>query len=130
MVDNILNTIVATCVASFLIYYLKSSGLFRYTLEVLERALSRKEFPLYECLGGIIVPMADPNRQQVDMDHVPDVLYQRALNMARTQVAQGVFPRFDLKVMEKKYLYWVHAGMEGRVHVLSFYRRPRMFVLH
>ena len=127
MFDNMLNTIIATCIASFLIYYFKSSGLFSYSLDVLERAFAKKEFPLFECLGGIVVTLSDPSRQRIDMDHVPDVLYQRALNMAQTQAAQGMIPRFDLKIIGGKYLYWVHAGVEGRAHVLTFYRRPRLF---
>lgn len=119
--------IVATIIASFTVPALTSSGFFRYFLEVFERLFAGKEFPLYECLGGIVAPIHDPHQQQVDMNDVPDGLYQRALNMARVQVSHGMVPRFDLKVMGRRDVYWIHAGQEGPVHVLSFFRRPRLF---
>ena len=128
MFEEIVVAIIASFIASFAIYNLTSSVLFRYSLDVLERALSGKEFPLYDCIGGIVVPIGEPAGQQNYMKEVPNGLYQRALNMALVQAAAGEPPSFDLKVMGKRDVFWIHAGCEGRMHVLSFFRRPRLFV--
>ena len=128
MFEQITVAVIGSCIASFTIYYFKSSDLFGYSLNVLERVLSGKEFPLYDCIGGIIVPIGDPSGQYNDMNDVPDGLYQRALKMAVVQMAAGKPPSFDLKVVGDREVYWIHAGRENEVHVLSFFRRPRLFV--
>ena len=123
--DTMLESIITGCIASFLIYAFKSSGLFGYALDVMERMLCRQAFPLFECMGGIVVPVAgDP---QIEMDSVPDHLYDRVLGMAKIQVAQGLPLRFDLKIVDRTHVYWIHAGMDGGAHVLSFFQRPRLF---
>ena len=129
MVEQTVIAIIATCIASFATYLFKSSVILRYSLDVLERASSGKEFPLYECIGGIVVSNGEPREQYNDMDDVPNGLYERALKMALVQAADGKPPTFGLKVMGKRDVYWIHAGREGRVHVLSFFRRPRLFAL-
>ena len=129
MVEQTVIAIIATCIASFVIYLFKSSVILRYSLDVLDRASSGKEFPLYECIGGIVVPIGQPAGQHNDMDNVPNGLYERALKMALLKAAEGMPPSFDLKVMGKRDVYWIHAGREGRVHALSFFRRPRLFAL-
>ena len=128
MFEQIFVAIIASCIASLAIYYFTSSGLFAYSLDVLERVLSGKEFSLYDCIGGIIVPIGDPSGQCTDMNDVPNGLYQRALKMALVQMAAGKSPTFDLRVIGEWEVYWIHAGRENEVHVLSFFRRPRLFV--
>ena len=46
MFDQVVVAIIASCIASFAIYFFKSSGLFRYSLDVLDRVLSGKELPV------------------------------------------------------------------------------------
>ena len=128
MFEQIFVAIIASCIASFANYYFTSSGLFRYSLNVLKRLSSGMEFPLYDCIGGIIVPIGDPSGQYNDMNDVPNGLYQRALKMALVQMAAGKSPSFDLRVMGNREVYWIYAGRENEVHVLSFFRRPRLFV--
>lgn len=127
MFEQIAVAIIASCIASFAIYYFTSSGLFGYSLNVLERVLSGKEFPLYDCIGGIVVPIGEPAGQQNYMKEVPNGLYQRALKMALVQAAAGKSPSFDLRVIGEREVYWIHAGRENEAHVLSFFRRPRLF---
>ena len=44
--------------------------------------------------------------------------------MALVQMAAGKSPSFDLRVIGEREVYWIHAGRENEVHVLSFFRRP------
>ena len=127
MFDELIQAVIAGCVASFAVYYFKTSRLFRYSLDVLERVCNRQSFPLYECIGGIVVTLDEPNKRHIDMEEVPDALYQRALKLAEMQTAWDMPPIFDLKVMGKRHTYWIHAGRESRSHVLTFFRRPRFF---
>ena len=110
-----------------MIYFFKTSGLFRYSLEVLERKWSNHPFPLYECIGGIALTPNKPDEQNINMADVLDVLYQKALKLAQMYIAWGRPPSFDLKLIGNWHTYWIHAGYEGPAHVLTFYRRPRFF---
>ena len=124
MLKEVLTTFIAGCLVSLLTCWIRSD-LWRYSLDVVQRIWDKHPHPLYECIGGIVVPAADPNKQHIDMDDVPIHLYQKALGLARIQVAQGIPPRFDLKVPAKRDLYLFYAGQVGGIHYLTFYRRPR-----
>lgn len=124
MLKEVLVTFIAGCLVSLLTRWI-SSDICRYWLDVAQRIWDRHPHPLYECIGGIVVPTADPSKEHIDMDDVPSHLYQRALGLARIQVAQGIAPRFDLKVLGKRELYLIYAGQSGGIHCLTFYRRPR-----
>ena len=124
MLKEVLTAFIAGCLVSLVTRWIRSD-LWRYLLSVAQRIWDKHPHPLYECVGGIVVPAADPTKQHIDMDDVPSLLYEKALGLARIQVAQGVPPRFDLKVRGERDLYLILAGLAGGVHVLAFYRRPR-----
>ena len=124
MFKEVLTAFIAGCLVSLLTRWIRSD-LWRYSLDVAQRIWDKDPHPLYECIGGIVVPIADPDKEHMDMDDVPRHLYKKALGLARIQVAQGMPPRFDLKVLGKRDLYLIYAGQSGGIHFLTFYRRPR-----
>lgn len=124
MLKEFLTAFIAAWLVSLVNRWIRSD-IWKYSLDVAQRIWDRHPHPLYECIGGIVVPTADPTNQHIDMDDVPGHLYEKALGLARIQVAQGIPPKFDLKVLAKRNLYLIYAGQTGGIHFLTFYRRPR-----
>ena len=81
----------------------------------------------WEAIGGIIYNRLTKELVN-DMEQVPPELYQRALNITKTQAVPGRLPEFDEKVFGSRYTYRVVAALEGHSHVLAFYRRPKYWI--
>ena len=119
--------VIATCIVGLAVYYFVRSGLFRYSLDVLERKWNGYSFPWYECIGGIISPLNESSDPHIDMDDVPDFLYEKALDMTKLYGALGRQPIFDIKIVGRRYSYWIYSNRDSQVHILHFSRRPRFF---
>ena len=78
----------------------------------------------WEVIGAITYNV--PSKELVtDMEQVPDELYQRALNIVKSQAIPGRLPKFDQKVFGTRYTYRIVANLEWPSHILVFYRRPK-----
>ena len=67
-----------------------------------------------------------PSKELVtDMEQVPRELYQRALNIVKSQAIPGRLPEFDQKIFGTRYTYRIVATLEWPSHILVFYRRPK-----
>ena len=82
--------------------------------------------PLYECLGGIIVPLHDVDSAYFDMAAVPDWIYKAAEAAGRIYAKLGRLPDFDFKVQDGDHIYRICAEPGFSSHTLAFYRRPRL----
>ena len=78
----------------------------------------------WECLGGITYNLRT-DEQVNDMKEVPQALYERALALSR--IRNTTYPMFDQKVFGPEWTYRMVATVEGSVHVLAFYRRPKLW---
>ena len=100
-----------------------------YTIEAVRRRHQGLPFCFYECRGGIITPLPEPDSALTVMDDVPDEIYEEAVTRGTEQAKLGGFPNFDFKIKGAKYIYRVYAStVFFHSHTLAFYRRPRLFV--
>ena len=88
------------------------------------RKLEGIQIAWWEVIGAITYNV--PSKElATDMEQVPDELYQRALNIVKSQAIPGSLPKFDQKVFGTRYTYRIVATLEWPSHMLVFYRRPK-----
>lgn len=82
----------------------------------------------WEAMGGIMYNIH--TRELIpDMEQVPEQLYQRAVNIAKSLSLPGRLPQLDQKVFGPHQTYRIVAATEWPSHVLVFYRRPTFWLL-